>query len=461
MKKFSILLSALLLAALSVGTLHADQSLFNGSSLSNWKTHGKVSVANKILTLKGNKSGMVLKNGNYKDFEMTLELRSTPKGKGSIHFHTDALLKKGYAIAINNDRTDEIWWKMSGSLIDVRNLTKSFVKEDQWFKMNIRVFGQEIDVHINGTPVVEYIQPKAPYRAANHAKELLGNGTFAIESSGTGAIEIKNITVNKLNAQSADIEKQLADANDEQADPIIRLHQEDFPVLDYHVHLKGGLTKEQAAIQSRKLGINYAVAPNCGIGFPISTKEQVLAYLDSMRTQPFILAMQAEGREWMNTFGDAYKGFDYVFTDCMTYTDDNGNRTRSWIAKEVKIDDPEKYMDMILSRILGVLKEPVNIYVNPCYLPDAISKDYDKFWTEERMNTFIEAQKKSGKALEINELYKIPSKAILLKAKAAGVKFTFGSNNVTPNVSDLKYSLQMKKELGLTAKDMYKPQIKI
>ena len=33
-------------------------------------------------------------------------------------------------------------------------------------------------------------------------------------------------------------------------------------------------------------------------------------------------------------------------------------------------------------------------------------------------------------------------------AKAAGVKFTFGSNNVTPNVSDLKYSLQMKKELA-------------
>ena len=82
----------------------------------------------------------------------------------------------------------------------------------------------------------------------------------------------------------------------------------------------------------------------------------------------------------------------------MTYTDDNGNRTRSWIAKEVKIDDPEKYMDMIPSRILGVLKEPVNIYVNPCYLPDAMSKDYDKFWTEERMNTFIEALKKSGKA---------------------------------------------------------------
>ena len=40
---------------------------------------------------------------------------------------------------------------MTGSLVSVRNLTKSFVKEDQWFKMDIRVAGQEIDVNINGS----------------------------------------------------------------------------------------------------------------------------------------------------------------------------------------------------------------------------------------------------------------------------------------------------------------------
>ena len=47
-----------------------------------------------------------------------------------------------------------------------------------------------------------------------------------------------------------------------------------------------------------------------------------------------------------------------------------------------------------------------------------------------------------------------------MKAKAAGVKFTFGSNNVTQNVSDLSYSIRMMKECGLTAEDMYKPKVK-
>ena len=323
---------------------------------------------------------------------------------------------------------------MTGSLVSVRNLTKSFVKEDQWFKMDIRVAGQEIDVNINGEPVVEYIQPTAPYRTDANAYALLSEGTFAIESDGSGEIQIKNITVNVIDESTIDINAQLAEANDEQNDEIIKLHQSDFPVLDYHVHLKGGLTKEVAAKQSRKTGINYTIAPNCGIGFPITNDQQVMDYLNEMRSQPFILGMQAEGREWI---------------------------TRLWIPEETWIENEEQYMDMIVDRICSVLEEPVDIYVNPCFLPSPMDKRFDEFWTEARMNRFVEALAKSGKALEINELYNIPNKAIIMKAKAAGVKFTFGSNNVTPNVSDLSYSIRMMKECGLTAEDMYKPKVKI
>ena len=43
---------------------------------------------------------------------------------------------------------------MTGSLVSVRNLTKSFVKENEWFKMNIRVEGRLIRVRINGETVV-------------------------------------------------------------------------------------------------------------------------------------------------------------------------------------------------------------------------------------------------------------------------------------------------------------------
>lgn len=464
MKQLSILATGLFLILATSCSQSGSGTLFDGKDSSKWSMTGDVSVKEDVLTLKGSDTEAVLKKGNYRNFDLSMELRTTPEGKGAIWFHTDPTLSKGYRIAINNDREDRVWWKMTGSLVSVRNLTKSFVKEDEWFKMNIRVLGREVTVHINGEPVVEYIEPSAPYRAPSNAYALLSEGTFALVSNGSGEVQFKNISVNVIDPDKAglDINTQLAEANDEQNDEIIQLHQADFPVLDYHVHLKGGLTKEVAAEQSRKTGVNYAIAPNCGIGFPITNDEQVVAYLDNMRTQPFILAMQAEGREWLTTFSpEARNEFDYVFTDALTFTDHKGRRTRLWVQEETWIENEQQYMDLIVDKICAVLQEPVNIYVNPCFLPTPMDTRYDELWTEARMDKFVDALAKSGKALEINELYNIPNKAIIQKAKDAGVKFTFGSNNVTPDVSKLEYSIRMMKECGITADDMYKPSIKI
>ena len=439
--------------------------LFDGASAGKWATTGNVAVENGQLTLKGSNAMAVLKNGKYINFELNLELRTTPGGKGAIAFHTDPSAGKGYRVAINNDRNDPVWWKMTGSLLSVRNLTKSFVKENDWFQMSIRVEGHFITVLINGEPVVEYIEPAEPYRIAPNESALLSNGTFALTSNGTGEIQIKNISVRAIQPAeiTSDINSQLAQAIDEQKDDIIKLHQADFPVLDYHIHIKGSLTNESVAQLSRKVGINYAIAPNCGIGFPITDDAGVLAFLEESRKLPFILAMQAEGREWVTTFSPEVRNeFDYVFTDALTFTDHKGRRTRLWMPREVWIDDEQKYMDLIVDKICEVLQEPMDMYVNPCFLPPQMENRYDEFWTEARMNKFVEAMAKSGKALEINNRYKIPNKAIIQKAKAAGVKFTFGTNNGGANdVGLMEYAIQMKKECGITAADMYKPKIKI
>jgi histidinol phosphatase-like PHP family hydrolase len=182
-----------------------------------------------------------------------------------------------------------------------------------------------------------------------------------------------------------------------------------------------------------------------------------------MRSQPFILAMQAEGREWVTTFSQRVRDeFDFVFTDAMTFTDHKGRRSRLWIPQETHIDNEQQYMDLIVDRICSVLQEPMDVYVNPCFLPDRMQDRYDAFWTEDRQVKFINALVKSGKALEINNRYQIPNKAIIQKAKAAGVKFTFGTNNAGANdMGKMEYAIRIKEECGLTAQDMYKPKIKI
>ena len=439
--------------------------LFDGTNANKWNTTGNVSTENGVLTLKGSDAQMVLKNGSYSNFELNLELRTTSGGKGFIAFHTGQSVDKGYRVAINNDRNDPVWWTMTGSLLSVRNLTKSFVKENDWFQMSIRIVDKFISVAINGEPVVEYIEPANPYRIAPNLAALLSEGTFAITGSGTGEIQIKSIAVNVIqpNETSQGIPEYLAQSIDEQKDDIIKLHQENFPVLDYHVHVKGGLTNENAVQRSRMTGINYAVAPNCGIGFPITDDAGVMVFLDSMRSKPFILAMQAEGREWVETFSPEVRNeFDYVFTDALTFTDLKGRRTRLWIESETWIENEQAYMDLIVDVICKVLEEPMDMYVNPCFLPPQMEARYDEFWTEARIDKFVEAMAKSGKALEINARYRIPNKAIIQKAKAAGVKFTFGTNNAgADDLRLLEYCIQMKKECGITANDMYKPKIKI
>ncbi|MBK5196325.1 MAG: DUF1080 domain-containing protein [Proteiniphilum sp.] len=458
MKKILLTILTTILIMVSCTGDKKPRLLFDGENSDQWNSRGDVSLNNGALALNEGAS-ILLKKGNYTGFELSVTARTVDNGKGLIAFHTDNNLEKGYQVALNNDLESAQWWTKTGSLLGVRNLTKSIVKTNEWFDMVIRVEGKAITVKLNGSPVVEYIEPASPFRTEENAAQLLSDGRFALRST-AGTIEIQSISVTPL-SDKVDITQQQTEAIDETTDHIIRLHQENFPVLDYHVHLKG-ITTEQAAAQARRYGINYALAPNCGIGFPITSDEEVLQYLDAMEGQPFIQAMQGEGREWPETFSKEVRDrFDYVFTDALTFTDSKGRRTRLWIPEEVFIENEEQYMDLIVQKIADVMKEPMDVYVNPNFLPDVMNDRYDVFWTNDRMDKVIASMVETGKVLEINHRYKIPNKAFIQKAKEAGLKFTFGTNNADGSFGKMEYCIEMKEACDITAADMYNPiQIK-
>ena len=121
--------------------------------------------------------------------------------------------------------------------------------------------------------------------------------------------------------------------------------------------------------------------------------------------------------------------------------------------------DPEQFMEMLVSRIVGILNhEPIDIHANPTFLPDALARDYDRLWTPERMQRVIEAAKANDVAIEINNRYRIPSAAFIQRAKNAGVKFSFGTNNGDPNLGRMEYALAMVKQCGLTWQDIFIPK---
>jgi hypothetical protein len=237
-------------------------------------------------------------------------------------------------------------------------------------------------------------------------------------------------------------------------------NKSDFPLTDLHIHLKGKLTLEDAARKSQEEKIQYGIAVNCGLGFPVHNDSQIDSVLMTLKGYPqFFVAMQAEGREWVNIFSkESRDKFDYVFTDAMTFTDEKGRRNRIWMKNETWIDDEEQFMDYLVNILVRILEtEPINIYVNSTYLPQQMADRYDHFWTEERMDRVIKAAKDNNIAVEINNRFRIPSSAFIIRAKAAGVKFTMGTNNSDENFSGAQYARSMIRECNLTKDDFYLP----
>jgi hypothetical protein len=238
------------------------------------------------------------------------------------------------------------------------------------------------------------------------------------------------------------------------------IRSQKFPLIDYHVHIKGGLTIEAVLEKSKRMGIVCGIAPNCGLNFPITNDSLLLDYYTKMRNYPVFLGMQAEGREWLTMFSkEAREKFDYIFTDALTFRDDNGKRMRIWLKEEIEIKDPQAFMEMYVNRILDVINtEPIDIFVNPTFLPEAIASRYDELWTSQRMQKVIDAAVKRNIAIEINDRYKIPSANFIKLAKKSGAKFSFGTNNAETSFADFAYCKEMIKECGLQYSDMFQPR---
>jgi len=240
---------------------------------------------------------------------------------------------------------------------------------------------------------------------------------------------------------------------------IAQLKADGYEIVDYHAHLKGGLSMEELLDHSKKTGIDYGVAFNAGVGFPITNDSTLLANYEQYKEYPVYMAMQAEGREWVNMFSkENISTFDYVFTDAMTWTDTQGRRMRLWMPEEVFVDDKDDFMDQLVSQIVGVMtNEPIDLYVNSTFLPKVLQPEYDILWTTERMDKVINSAVANQIAIEINARYKIPSATFIKRAKAAGVKFSMGTNNTGKELGTLDYAIEMIEKCGLEPADFFKP----
>lgn len=402
--------------------------------------------------------------GCYENLSFSGKAKADDGARASIWIATDKDCTKGYEILINNGTVDGS--RKTGSLASVRNLYRSLAKDGDWFDFNVSVRGKNISVTINDVDVVCYTEPEVPFRTEAHKEQLLGRGKVLIRGT-EGTVEFAGLKVEALQADAVNPCDTLP-VVDEQNDQVIRLQQEDFPVIDWHVHLKGGLTKEMAHAMSMNYGINYGVAPNAGeggVGRMLADDAEVYSYYDEVKDEPFLFGVQGEGRKWTQVFSQEALGiFEYLFTDAMTIMDHKGRNSRIYRAEEVRRDGltKDRYMEQIVRQTELILtNEPADIYANATYIPEDMQADYDSYWTDERVDRVLDVLEKNGIAMEINARYRIPSYDIIRKAKARGIKFTFGTNNVDADFGRLEYSIGAIEACGLTVDDMWFPSMSV
>ncbi len=450
-------------------------TLFNGESLDGWKASensGSFTVEKGVIVCSGPRAHLFYTgddgNAAFHNFELKAKVKTLPGSNSGIFFHTrfqdSGWPLIGYEAQVYNSprpgQTGYLERKKTGSLYGVRNLWESPARDNEWFDYSIIVQEKTIRVFINDQLVVDYTEPENPPVPKGQKGRVLSSGTFALQCHDPeSTVFFKDLKARRLPDNLSSPGTPPADQVLDQR--LTELGLNNFPLVDYHVHLKGDLTTGDLLAKAREYGFTYGIAFNCGVKNPLPDEKSLRKFLEKYQRIPgTYLAMQAEGREWMDLFTrESIEQFDYVITDSMTVTDFNGRRMRLWMEDETEVGDPEEFMEMLVSRIEKIMgHESLDIYVNPTFLPAELQDRYDELWTEKRMNRVIQALADNHIAMEINAVRRIPSLEFIRLAKNKGVKFTFGTNNKgSEDLFDPSYWLEAIDKCGLMPENMWSP----
>ena len=233
---------------------------------------------------------------------------------------------------------------------------------------------------------------------------------------------------------------------------------------DLHVHLtnKSGVSAGQrydkAAALSKKMGVVFGIAEEINYYDLKKNDDTLQARLTLVKKYSLYLGLQVNQPGWDRYFSkDLTNKVDYIMEDALRFPDKNGQVRLLWYP-DVVFTDAQDFMERYVAYNLIVLSDPINIWVNPTYLPESLQKRYDELWTDKRMKRLIDTAVKNKIAIEINSRYKIPSKKFIQMAKAAGAHFTFGSNQHDTNIGEIEWSVKIAEDCGLTKKDFFIPQ---
>ena len=463
-------LIAAFVAAMPAPAADGWVSLFDGKTLNGWKASenpGSPQVRDGAIVAEGKRAHLFYVGDDgraeFENFELELEIKTEPGANSGVYFHTkwqdSGWPSAGFESQVNNSQPpfkeqDYRENKKTASLYGIRNLYKAMAKDGEWFTMNIRVARPRVEIRLNGRLVSAYTEPANPVLPAPGPKlNLLGKGTFALQCHDEDSrAYYRNIRVRRLPpGEDASVVKPVFS---EQELRRLALGKDNFPIVNLRVRPNANLTLAELQALRTRTGIFPGIVHEIRADGKVRDDVTAVSTVAALKDEPVFAGLDVT----LGLHPDAPKlslaaqaGFDFLMAESRPPI--IGGVFTGSEAEAIRRMDAQ--VDEVIQKIETL---PIDVYANVMMVPPLLKTAPEDLWTEERMQRVIAAAAKHGVAFEINRRERTPSEKFIRLAKAAGVKFTIGSDASTlEDYGDWSYLLEIQRKVGLRWQDMWVP----
>ncbi|MBI5283256.1 MAG: DUF1080 domain-containing protein [Candidatus Solibacter usitatus] len=176
--------------------------LYNGKDVSNWNNVGgqQWTVEDGVLIGRSiNKDyGYLETPRDYKDFQLSLRFKCVGTGNSGVYFHTKfkpgtADVSQGAQFEIDctiGRHTAGVYGFGRAWIVWPAPENETVVRQNDWNEMLVTVSGNRYTSRLNGVPMVDFTDPRAPF--------LEGTIALQLHSGGSGHMQFKDIWVRDL-----------------------------------------------------------------------------------------------------------------------------------------------------------------------------------------------------------------------------------------------------------------------
>ena len=208
-----IMTIALTIALSVAGLAGADEmkSLFDGKSMAGWtqiggKNKNAWKVENGLLVMDGEGGGWIAADGEYADFQFSLEFQLTSDSNSGVYLRAPAdsshISRTGMEIQILDDFHAKYAkvkdWQRTGSIYHVAPAKTGPLKPaGEWNKMEITARGAHVVIRLNGMTIVDDMIDKHPELNKEHTGLARKSGKIGLQCH-NGRVSFRNIQAKKL-----------------------------------------------------------------------------------------------------------------------------------------------------------------------------------------------------------------------------------------------------------------------